>query len=659
MGLDDYSEFLAELLPAAPLYLGALVGLLVLGGSMRWYRRVHARYGTALSACGLSGELVAHRLLADCELNDVRVVSGRQRDQYHPWRREIQLNPANFSGSTLGAVVTAAHEVGHARQFAERSLLSRMRRLLWPVCAAMLGIALIVPLLPFLGVRSIPFDTTIWVLFAATIVTLLVQLPVTLPLERDASCRARRLVRRAGLIADDEQAGFDKLLRAAWLTYAATEAQRWLLVLAVGMALWYLPPALGDPIDGISSVEVVEEPPVRAPQSGYELPPHVPTAPPAYVEVQPIGLLEAFLPGLLMLAAIVVILWLLAKLCSFADPRAGRDLAIEKNNQGLADVEAGSWTSAVAAFDQALRINPRLVHARYNRGYALVSLGRLDEALSDFDQALELEPRMIDALVGRGDIWLRRGDMSRAVAEYERALALSPQNATVLTCLGYVRLAQQDYERAQSDFEAALRFHPREARAMAGRALLALGRGDLDGAQADLERSLALGNPDAIVHASLGRVWLARDEHARAIRAFDQALALTPDDAAMLRDRGLAKYFDGRHRAALDDLNRSLALDPTDAVAWNNRGAAHLQLGDYAHAADDLNAALARQPTFANPHHHLAWLYATSSDSAWLDRAQAIVHARRAVELGGTLRTSDDPAWQAVVAATQQEAVTS
>src|SRR5262245_12462745 len=101
------------------------------------------RYGTAIATCGLTGESSVGRLLAFCGLQDVRLVCRGLRDLYHPWKREIRLSTVTFSSPALGALATAAHEVGHAQQFAEGMLICRMRQFLWPVCWLLTGLAIL------------------------------------------------------------------------------------------------------------------------------------------------------------------------------------------------------------------------------------------------------------------------------------------------------------------------------------------------------------------------------------------------------------------------------------------------------------------------------------------------------------------------------------
>ena len=73
----------------------------------------------------------------------------------------------------------------------------------------------------------------------------------------------------------------------------------------------------------------------------------------------------------------------------------------------------GQQDKAIAEFDRALAINPRLVEALANRGVSLVFKGRLAEATADFDRTLEVDPNNSQAFVGRGVTMLATGQPER------------------------------------------------------------------------------------------------------------------------------------------------------------------------------------------------------------------------------------------------------
>jgi Zn-dependent membrane protease YugP len=220
MYLDSYLGSIGEGLGSLLLLLGALPGIAAMRWATQHYQRIRRQHGAVVAACGLTGELVAQRLLTACGLSEVAVMRSGRRNFYHPRKREIHLDAMNFESPSLSAVTTAAHEVGHAQQFASGILLCRLRHILWPTCYVLIGLAGILPMLHIAGAVDLPMNVGPFMLTAGIAMAVL-QLPIKLPLEYDASRRARKLVQEARLLGPGEQYAFDKILKAAWFTHAA------------------------------------------------------------------------------------------------------------------------------------------------------------------------------------------------------------------------------------------------------------------------------------------------------------------------------------------------------------------------------------------------------------------------------------------------------
>jgi hypothetical protein len=147
----------------------------------------------------------------------VEEIPGRLSDHYDPTKRALFLSSDNFHGRTVAAVGVAAHESGHALQHQAAYGLFNVRMALVPVTQfasmAYMGIFFVGI---FLGLLKVVLPIII-VIFA---VMTLFQL-VTLPVEYDASRRAKEQLFRLGLVHEQERAGVSKVLDAAALTYVA------------------------------------------------------------------------------------------------------------------------------------------------------------------------------------------------------------------------------------------------------------------------------------------------------------------------------------------------------------------------------------------------------------------------------------------------------
>jgi hypothetical protein len=147
----------------------------------------------------------------------VEEVPGHLSDHYDPTKRALFLSSENFSGRTVAAVGVAAHESGHALQHQAAYGLFNFRMAIVPVTQfasmAYMGIF-------FIGIFLHMMQVVLPIIIVIFSIITLFQL-VTLPVEYDASRRAKAQLFRLGLVREDERAGVSKVLDAAALTYVA------------------------------------------------------------------------------------------------------------------------------------------------------------------------------------------------------------------------------------------------------------------------------------------------------------------------------------------------------------------------------------------------------------------------------------------------------
>lgn len=218
-----------------------LLFLLILGPQW-WVRSVLRRYSREEPGFpGTGGELARH-LLDRLSLQEVGVESAGegQGDHYDPEALAVRLSPANLQGRSLAAVVTAAHEVGHAIQHASgyRPFRWRMRLVGMAQMAERFGSFLLfaVPVLT-LVTRAPSAGAIMFAAAAATLgVGLLVQL-LTLPVEWDASFGRAMPILESGYLESSQLPAARTILRACALTYVAASLAgllnfwRWMRVL--------------------------------------------------------------------------------------------------------------------------------------------------------------------------------------------------------------------------------------------------------------------------------------------------------------------------------------------------------------------------------------------------------------------------------------------
>jgi hypothetical protein len=202
-----------------PMYLLFLApGLaLSLWASFR-VKRAFNKYSQVRSARGMTGAEAAQEMLDRAGIADVKIVAthGILSDHYNPLNKTLALSEPVYNSNSIAAIGVATHEAGHAIQHARNYAPLWVRSMLVPTANIGSSVGYIVMALG-LGFASANMVLAGAVLFSAV---LLFQI-VTLPVEFDASSRAKVLVVEHGIISAQEREGVDRVLNAAALTYVA------------------------------------------------------------------------------------------------------------------------------------------------------------------------------------------------------------------------------------------------------------------------------------------------------------------------------------------------------------------------------------------------------------------------------------------------------
>lgn len=202
-----------------PVYFVFIIPALVLSlWASFQVKRNFSKYSKVPAASGLTGAQAAQRLLDGAGLGNVAVkpARGLLTDHYNPIDRSLNLSEGVYGSRSVAAIGVACHEAGHAIQHATGYKALSLRSALVPTAKIGSSLGYIVMLA---GLFLASSNTVLVgaVLFSAV---LLFQI-VTLPVEFDASNRAKALVTEYGIVTNHERQGMDKVLNAAALTYVA------------------------------------------------------------------------------------------------------------------------------------------------------------------------------------------------------------------------------------------------------------------------------------------------------------------------------------------------------------------------------------------------------------------------------------------------------
>ncbi len=176
------------------------------------------KYSKVEASSGRTGAEVARQILDQNGLYDIPVepVRGTLTDHYDPTARVVRLSEPIYYGRSIAAVSVASHECGHALQHQESYGALVLRHKMFPIVNFSSGVA------PFLFIGGMLLGSLNLIglgiiLFSAAVFFQL----VTLPVEFNASSRAKRIIVSEGMIRNTEERGVSKVLDAAALTYVA------------------------------------------------------------------------------------------------------------------------------------------------------------------------------------------------------------------------------------------------------------------------------------------------------------------------------------------------------------------------------------------------------------------------------------------------------
>ncbi len=191
-------------------------------------KSAYNKYSSVRTKTGISGSEAARKMLDEHGLTDIRIekVNGTLTDHYSPSERTLRLSDGVYNSNSIAAVGVACHEAGHAYQHSENYAPLKLRTAIVPMVniGSHLGLILFMLGLALAGAFGDNNYTVAkigLVLFAMTAVFAV----ITLPVEFDASKRAKAWLSDSGLLFDEEIDGVSDVLDAAALTYVSAAVQ--------------------------------------------------------------------------------------------------------------------------------------------------------------------------------------------------------------------------------------------------------------------------------------------------------------------------------------------------------------------------------------------------------------------------------------------------
>jgi len=300
----------------------------------------------------------------------------------------------------------------------------------------------------------------------------------------------------------------------------------------------------------------------------------------------------------------------------------------------------GDWDRAIADYDEALRLDPRIAGAYAGRAAAYIRKGNIDRAWPDLSEGLRLDPKNPGIRNVLGYYYNKKGDYERALTEVNEALRLSPQYLYAFNTRGEIYESKGELNKALVDFRMALSLDPdkrqrggieaAEGIARIEQKLAALGGADWTACSRAPDREDGIAACTRLIAAKkVGGADLAQAYVWRGVAYlrfkgdpelakpdFDEGIRLDPKIVAAYAGRAAAYVRKGNLDLALKDLNEGLRLNPNNAGVHNVLGIYHLAKGEYDSALVEFNTAIRLLPQYLYAYRYRAEAYEGKGDLA-------------------------------------------
>jgi tetratricopeptide (TPR) repeat protein len=279
-------------------------------------------------------------------------------------------------------------------------------------------------------------------------------------------------------------------------------------------------------------------------------------------------------------------------------------LSVTKNNHiiltnmGASLAEQGKFEEAIPHYQEALRIKPDDVDARYNLANALARQGKTEEAVSHYAGVLQAQPDSAAVHNNMGIALSQLGRTDEAIVHFREAIRIKPAFQDAGSNLEKALMGQA---RARKPVPEKVAIQPADPNSAEGQLRMGLSlyqQGKADEAIPKFEEALRLDPKLVAAHVSLGLIMAQKRNLDKAIEHFRKALKIKPDIAETHNSLGVALTYKGALDEAVEHFETAIKINPRFAKAHNSLAVALAQKGRTNEAISHLKKALQLQPDY-------------------------------------------------------------
>ena len=204
------------------------------------------------------------------------------------------------------------------------------------------------------------------------------------------------------------------------------------------------------------------------------------------------------------------------------------------------------YSDAVAAFNEAIRLNPRMLQAHIQLARIYFLMGRIDDSLAASQEALKLQPNLPDAQLLVARAYLAKGDAAAAEKSLKLLSASNPKSAAIQAQLGYLEMLRKNPAAARVAFDRALQLDPSQADAIQALNTMDIRAGNKAAARDRVERRVKAEPKNAGMRMLAGQTYIALGDLPSAERALRDAIDL--DSANLMAYSLLGQIYASQRR---------------------------------------------------------------------------------------------------------------